>query len=92
MRKAMVPLAVILSVMTILLAAVWMRYARDIRELETRVDSSVVYDRHYIMIAQDNSRMWQTIYESARDTAAGESGPDGAGRTSIRPRTVCRLP
>ena len=35
MRKAMVPLAVILSVMTILLAAVWMRYARDIRELET---------------------------------------------------------
>lgn len=73
MRKAMVPLAVILSVMTILLAAVWMRYARDIRELETRVDSSVVYDRHYIMIAQDNSRMWQTIYESARDTAAGES-------------------
>ena len=50
-----------------------MRYARDIRELETRVDSSVVYDRHYIMIAQDNSRMWQTIYESARDTAAGES-------------------
>ena len=45
MRKAMVPLTVILSVMTILLAAVWMRYARDIKELETRVDSSVVYDR-----------------------------------------------
>ena len=69
MRKAMVPLTVILSVMTILLAAVWMRYARDIKELETRVDSLPAYDQALLregLAARDEAELTKILqdYES----------------------------
>lgn len=72
MKKAMAPLAGVLTVLTALLAVMWMRYARDVRQIEQQGDSSTVYGRHYVMIGQEKSGMWQSIYESAREAAAGE--------------------
>ena len=64
------PLVAILTVLTVLVAVIWVRYARDVREIPLPEDSPVVYDRHYIMISQEKSGMWESIYESARKDAA----------------------
>ncbi|MDD3795636.1 MAG: substrate-binding domain-containing protein, partial [Lachnospiraceae bacterium] len=75
MKKIIVPIILGLSAATAVLLGMWFYYNKSIREIEEQsMASSTVYDKHYAMISgEDDSLLWRSIYNSAREYASGEN-------------------
>ena len=73
MKKTIIPITAVLIATTVLLLGMWSYYSRVVNEIEQQGSNAAVYDRHYVVVSEDSSELWQSIYESAREAAAREN-------------------
>lgn len=64
-------LGVVLAVF--LLALMWIYCDRSMKKIDHQSGNDHVYDRHFILITEDTSALWQSVYESAAQSAASEN-------------------
>ena len=73
MKKTIIPVGAALIAMTVMLLVMWIYYGRVVNKIEQQGDNATVYDKHYVMISEDSSELLMSIYESAREAAAGKN-------------------
>lgn len=73
MKKTIIPVMVSLIVITALLLGMWKYYDHIGKDMEQQGNNAAVYDRHYVLVSEDSSELWQSIYESAKEAAAKEN-------------------
>lgn len=73
MKKTMVTLTLGVVLAVFLLAIMWIYCEKSMREIDQQAGNDHVYDRHFILITEDASALWQSVYESAAQAAASEN-------------------
>ncbi|MCF0134709.1 MAG: substrate-binding domain-containing protein [Blautia sp.] len=69
MKKVMISILTGLVLLVVLLAGMSQYYQKIEKQWKTSDDDILTYDRHYVMISDDRSALWQSIYESAKKKA-----------------------
>ncbi len=75
MKRSTTTIFFILALCTLMLSGIWIYFQKKLEQVDL-ADSvhSTVYDRHYVLIADDgNSLLWDSIYESAEKEAAASN-------------------
>lgn len=83
MKRSTTTIFFILALCTLMLSGIWIYFQKKLEQVDL-ADSvhSTVYNRHYVLIADDgNSLLWDSIYESAH----GEAAASNAYLELIRP-------
>lgn len=70
MRKSYVLAGLFLFPAIVLVSALWILSERRISEIQAQGTGLHVYKRHYMMISDDHSRQWETIYQAAQEEAS----------------------
>lgn len=73
MKKTMLTLTLVAVAAVLLLAVMWIYCDKSIREIDHQAGNDRVYDRHFILVTEDSSALWQAVYKSAAAEAAREN-------------------
>ena len=69
MKKILIIIGTGIILSTGLIIALWIYSRESMAVLKKQAADTAEYDRYYVMISQDRSDLWQTVYESASETA-----------------------
>lgn len=73
MKKTMLTLTLGAAAAVCLLALMWFYCDRSIRQIDQQAGNDRVYDRHFILVTEDTSTLWQAVYQSAAQAAGQEN-------------------
>lgn len=73
MKRTMFTLTLGAAAAVCLLAVMWFYCDRSIRRIDGQAGNDRVYDRHFILVTEDTSALWQAVYQSAAEAADREN-------------------
>lgn len=89
MKKTMLTLTLGAAAAVLLLALMWFYCDKSIKEIDHQTGNDRVYDRHFILVTEDSSALWQAVYQSAAQAAARENAYlEWAGTDSLSDYSV----
>ena len=69
MKRTLTVLISGLCIITALLVFLWLYARHNVAAIEQQGSAGRVYDAHYVLISDERSDQWRSIYEAARETA-----------------------
>ncbi len=73
MKKSVMTILMGLILITLVLTALWIYSDRSLYEIEQQGSGQRTYERHYALISQDRSDLWESIFHGSAAEAGGQN-------------------